>query len=1443
MCLLQIDGIEDFQSLRLNPPSPYVMARYKPNFQKASTNPTVKTLVLEACHDCNLACSYCFVRNYYSDHGTGNYMTFATAKSAIDRLLDRKVRLSTGFFGGEPMLNMKLIREVTEYVESLARRHGPVCQVCGGGGKSRGETCRACRGLGKQAPTLHVTTNGTLYSEDNLRFLQDHGYSVITSIDGTSEAHDALRPMKRSGKGSHAQILAGLERMKKIAPQLAARNTLRSTFSAIRGETIRERLEFLNQLCDDGKGSWVSVEPAAMSENTCFAGDTRVGLVDGTTRTMKEMADSDEWFDFYSFADDKVIATKGKVHLIKRNQKLVKLTVEDRHGFRKSLRCTPDHQFILKDQTTRRADTLQPGDSLLPFYSELAGSGPLAGYSMFLDPMTGKRRYTHRSVGHSVEIGATVDVDNHRLIFGFRQPGQTIVHHLNFNRLDNRPENLVWMTSHDHLQWHGLLVDKEKVAINLEEAWKDPEFRARKCAQVSEMMKMFWSDDQNRERMRPIHQANFDALRNVSLTCQHCGEQHTGLQAHAIHVRWCDHNPETADRKAIHYQRQSAAFTNMQNNQYDCPHCGTKSEGISAHAAHVRDCQDRPDARSLATVDDKREYQAAYKRWTLYLNKHDMTREELPLAEFRGTELEDSMRRKKKLKREAVLNHKVVSVEFLDELEDVYCPSVEHDCHNFAVMFTGEGLDSSCISVQCFVPNQDELEIHVGNVWDRFYDEYMDAADWWIERALSNKQPRFHNIHKCIERIFHCVHSGTECGAGAGYASVNAKGEIFGCHRESNSYLGTLVTGMDPKLRQPWLDNRIYTRTGPCAYETPIPLLDGTSPKIGELYDQGSDKLHNFYSCHDGRIIATKGRVVLAGVNASLFRVTLRDKDGVLKSARFSSEHQFLLRSGQYTTVAELQPGDSLMPLYRRLSTPDDDLKCVGYEMVLSPSNDQWVFTHRAAFTPEVAVDYTTEFGLVVCDKTPQHSVRHHLNFNKLDNRPDNIVWMRYVDHICLHSEFGRQKLLEYNGSESHLAKLQMMWHDPEYQWYRDMMVNQARENVVSLNHKLWNKPEYAEFRERLKAGNSEHLSETMLWLWNSDAPEAVEFRKRTSVRASRTMRRLRKDREFMRRMQAASAEARRVRAARDAEFRVKLVRQAKVASDAAAERWDDPVFRQEQSQVRSENAKHLWSDPEFRARQLASRNTEEYKRRRSAIAKRTSKERAEHARTLNTWRHWLSVNNLTREDCPFSAFREHRPDLAMANHTVVSVEQLAETGNVYCVEIDHECHNFATGFINADGTVSSAVFSHNCMNCGHRFACGGGCREDSLGDKGNIHEPSNVHCALKDMWVRMAMKVMAKLPKAVTMKFCKEPKPCDDADRKLLSFISEEQLPRDESGIVRQKWAGNIPLIALVKKGCGADTELPHLQDAPVDEFVDDTNYNPAGPIEISQAVMTSLR
>ena len=79
--------------------------------------------------------------------------------------------------------------------------------------------------------------------------------------------------------------------------------------------------------------------------------------------------------------------------------------------------------------------------------------------------------------------------------------------------------------------------------------------------------------------------------------------------------------------------------------------------------------------------------------------------------------------------------------------------------------------------------------------------------------------------------------------------------------------------------------------------------------------------------------------------------------------------------------------------------------------------------------------------------------------------------------------------------------------------------------------------------------------------------------------------------------------------------------------------------------------------------------------------------------------------------------------------------------------------------------------------------------------------------------------------------------------NRKLYGFISEESLPRDASGIIEPKWVENIPLVALVKEGISPTVKVPEFRDAPIDQTVVDTAYNPAGPVELSPATQTALR
>jgi len=187
-------------------------------------------MVLIPTFACNLRCRYCFV----PDDMEADFMALDTAIEAIERF--RTVE-TVGFFGGEPLKHWSLIEQVTAYLRGREK--------CGGKRRS-----------------LHVTTNGTMIGEAHAMFLARHRYSLIVSIDGPPDIHDAER-IQPNGKGSHELVLRGLQR---LAAAGCKQTTLRGTFTP---RTLRlvERVDYLNSLLRQGLGQAVSVEPASLGDN------------------------------------------------------------------------------------------------------------------------------------------------------------------------------------------------------------------------------------------------------------------------------------------------------------------------------------------------------------------------------------------------------------------------------------------------------------------------------------------------------------------------------------------------------------------------------------------------------------------------------------------------------------------------------------------------------------------------------------------------------------------------------------------------------------------------------------------------------------------------------------------------------------------------------------------------------------------------------------------------------------------------------------------------------------------------------------------------------------------------------------------------------------------------------------------------------------------------
>ena len=108
-------------------------------------------------------------------------------------------------------------------------------------------------------------------------------------------------------------------------------------------------------------------------------------------------------------------------------------------------------------------------------------------------------------------------------------------------------------------------------------------------------------------------------------------------------------------------------------------------------------------------------------------------------------------------------------------------------------------------------------------------------------------------------------------------------------------------------------------------------------------------------------------------------------------------DHKFMLKNGGYKKAKDLENGNSLMPLYRQHSKIGNRITIKGYEMVFSPKSNRWIFTHL------LADKHNIENG--VYEKNINEAI-HHIDFNKLNNNPDNLLRMSKLEHILYHSKF-----------------------------------------------------------------------------------------------------------------------------------------------------------------------------------------------------------------------------------------------------------------------------------------------------------------------------------------------------------------------------------------------------------------------------------------------------
>ena len=217
----------------------------------------------------------------------------------------------------------------------------------------------------------------------------------------------------------------------------------------------------------------------------CFRGDQRVALVDGTSVAFEDMArraDAGEDFWGYSLGEyGRIIVTRLDAPRWIGRDSLLEIELDSGEV----IHCTPDHVVIRRDGTTASASILRPGDSLMPLYRD-----QFRGYEMIYQPINGHYVATHRladewNLRHAVYPDGTGE---HR-------------HHVDRNRRNNRPWNIVRMAAGEHIRLHnresyGVEFDPGEHGAAIQDALRrlahDPEWRTRYSTLQQIRAQTFW---------------------------------------------------------------------------------------------------------------------------------------------------------------------------------------------------------------------------------------------------------------------------------------------------------------------------------------------------------------------------------------------------------------------------------------------------------------------------------------------------------------------------------------------------------------------------------------------------------------------------------------------------------------------------------------------------------------------------------------------------------------------------------------------------------------------------------------------------------------------------------------------------------------------------------------------------------------------------------------
>ena len=431
--------------------------------------------------------------------------------------------------------------------------------------------------------------------------------------------------------------------------------------------------------------------------------------------------------------------------------------------------------------------------------------------------------------------------------------------------------------------------------------------------------------------------------------------------------------------------------------------------------------------------------------------------------------------------------------------------------------------------------------------------------------------------------------------------------------------------------------------------DTKIALVDGRALSFIELIKEQNQGKQNY--CYT---MTSNGNIAVAPIknvrqtkqNTSVIKIILDNNEEII----CTPDHKFRIADGNYVQAQNLTPKMNLAPLYRQLSRREKWMTIEGYETVYNPAEKRWVYTH--VLSDEYNLKQKT------CNAI-KGGHRHHIDFNKKNNNPDNLTQLSKDEHLALHRTWADKHLR----TPEVLEKLKAIRQTPEFKdnirkkllAMSDVLSTRAKKQWQNQEYKKFMKQKFLEFynsNEAYRITNKQKLDQEQTKYWSDE--------KNCELQAKRVSTYFKKHPEIK-----------------------------KEYSKIAKQQWKEKSLLE----WRQQKTKEQWT-PEFRAkRKLALDKTHYHKTialAKEVIEKTGSIWNFDNERIVKKDKSILRLDNF--------AFRYFGgdPDLMIEavenyNHKIKKITRLEEKFDVYDLEIP-KTHNFA---------LEAGIFVHNSSKMG----------------------------------------------------------------------------------------------------------------------------------------------